>query len=70
MPRVTTIQAGIVFTIFHNLCGLDEIGLLYRLHTIELTRRLRLFHADVGERSRRTCHGLAFAAWAVYNWET
>ncbi|KAL8822314.1 MAG: hypothetical protein Q9191_006949 [Dirinaria sp. TL-2023a] len=26
VPRITTIQAGILFNVFYNLCGLDELG--------------------------------------------
>ncbi|KAF5506420.1 Nitrogen assimilation transcription factor nit-4 [Colletotrichum siamense] len=37
-PRVTTIQAGILFSVFHNLCGLDEIGQPYRIHGVNLAR--------------------------------
>ncbi|KAK2590782.1 hypothetical protein QQS21_011536 [Conoideocrella luteorostrata] len=69
-PRLTTIQAGIIFNVFHNLCGLDEIGQSYRVHAIALAHNLHLFHSSVKEQSERTRNGRAFTAWALYNWET
>ncbi|KJZ79148.1 hypothetical protein HIM_01299 [Hirsutella minnesotensis 3608] len=69
-PRITTIQAGILFSVFYNLCGLDEIGQSYRIHAVALARELRLFERDAHNDSDRIRNGKAFAAWALYNWET
>lgn len=71
-PCVTTIQAGIVFNVIHNLCGLDEIGQAYRIHALALARSLRLFDGpiDADGKSDRVRNGRAYAAWALYNWET
>ncbi|KAI5465269.1 hypothetical protein BGZ63DRAFT_436822 [Mariannaea sp. PMI_226] len=69
-PRITTIQAGILFNVFHNLCGLDEIGQAYRIQAIALAHKLRLFDSTVEVQSERIRQGRAFAAWALFNWET
>ncbi|PTB73357.1 N-terminal fungal transcription regulatory domain-containing protein [Trichoderma longibrachiatum ATCC 18648] len=69
-PRITTIQAGILFNVFHNLCGLDEIGQPYRLQAIELARQMRLFETTVTKRSERMQKSMAFLAWTLFNWET
>ncbi|RFU81944.1 c6 transcription factor [Trichoderma arundinaceum] len=74
-PRITTIQAGIIFNVFYNLCGLDEVGQVYRIHAVDLAHQLRLFDApadgwSVDARSERLQKGKAFAAWALFNWET
>jgi hypothetical protein len=69
-PRITTVQAGILFTVFHNLCGLDEIGAAYRIQAIALYHKLRLFDNTIGGESLRIERGRAFTAWAMYNWET
>lgn len=69
-PRITTIQAGILFNILYNLCGLDEIGQAYRIHAVALAQRLRVFDLTVDGESTRQRNGKAFAAWALYSWET
>ncbi|KAK2604444.1 hypothetical protein N8I77_007374 [Diaporthe amygdali] len=70
--RITTIQAGIIFNVIHNLCGLDEIGQAYRVQALALAHKLRLFDGtiDRDEQSDRIRNGRAYAAWALYNWET
>lgn len=69
-PRVTTIQAGILFSVVHNLCGLDQIGQAYRLQAIDLAEKLRLLDHTVGQNDERIRRGLAYTAWALFNWET
>ncbi|EEU40043.1 uncharacterized protein NECHADRAFT_11983, partial [Fusarium vanettenii 77-13-4] len=62
-PCITTIQAGILFSVIHNLCGLDEIGQPYRIHAVSLAHELRIFDVmDV--RSQRMQNGRAYTAWA------
>ncbi|ETN39142.1 uncharacterized protein HMPREF1541_05365 [Cyphellophora europaea CBS 101466] len=68
--RITTIQAGIILTVFHNLCGLDEIGKAYRIQAIALAHKLHLFDASFSHGSKRLQNGRAFTAWALFNWET
>ena len=68
--RVTTVQAGIIFSVIHNLSGLDEIGQAYRIHAIAVAHELHLFDDTVDEQGVRIQNGRAFAAWALYNWET
>jgi hypothetical protein len=74
-PRITTIEAGIIFHVFYNLCGLDEIGQAYRIQSVALAHQLRLFDGPVDEQSvntqrERLQKGKAFAAWALFHWET
>ncbi|KAF5000287.1 hypothetical protein FGRMN_1919 [Fusarium graminum] len=69
VARITTIQAGILFCVFHNLCGLDEIGQTYRLKTMSLANQLRIFDCAIEGQSERLQRGREFTAWAVYNWE-
>ncbi|PHH86765.1 hypothetical protein CDD83_9795 [Cordyceps sp. RAO-2017] len=71
-PRITTIQTGILFSVFYNLSGLDEVGQAYRIQSVALARRLRLFDgaARADGEGARMQRGKAFAAWALYNWET
>ncbi|RGP76742.1 hypothetical protein FLONG3_5182 [Fusarium longipes] len=70
VPRITTIQAGILFTVFHNFCGVDEVGKAYRLHAISLAQQLSIFDTAVASRSDRIQKGREYTAWALYNWET
>lgn len=70
VPRITTIQAGIIFTVFHNLCGVDEIGKPYRLQAVFLAHQLRIFDTAVADRCKRLQRGREYTAWALYNWET
>ncbi|KAG6006825.1 hypothetical protein E4U21_006632 [Claviceps maximensis] len=70
-PRITTVQAGIIFNVVHNFNGLDEVGQPYRLQAIVLANRLSLFHrTTIDEADDRMRHGKAFTAWALYNWDT
>ena len=70
-PRITTIQAGMLFNVFYNLSGLDEVGQAYRIQVLALAKSIRLFSsAPHGGQSRRIRHGMAYAAWALFNWET
>ncbi|KAK1247711.1 hypothetical protein MKX07_000599 [Trichoderma sp. CBMAI-0711] len=68
--HIATIQAGILFSVFHNLCGLDEIGQPYRLQAIELAREMRLFDSTVGGRSDKMKKCMAFLAWTLFDWES
>jgi hypothetical protein len=68
--RITNVQAGIIFSVYHNICGLDEIGQPYRIQAIHLSHKLRLFNTDIDVQDTRLRRGRAFAAWALYNWET
>ncbi|KAL3601600.1 hypothetical protein FPOAC2_05869 [Fusarium poae] len=70
VPRITTIQAGILLTVFHNLCGVDEIGEPYRLQAISLAQQLGIFDTPVADRCERLQRGREYTAWALYNWET
>jgi len=68
-PRLTTVQAGMLFNVYYNLSGLDEIGQAYRLHAIALAHDLRLFEAKLEGQRDRLWDGRAFTAWSLYNWE-
>ncbi|RFN53312.1 hypothetical protein FIE12Z_2462 [Fusarium flagelliforme] len=70
VPRITTIQAGMLFAVYHNLCGLDEIGQAYRVQAVALARQLRIFDTPVVGQSERLQRGREYTAWALYNWET
>ncbi|KAL6907142.1 hypothetical protein GGI43DRAFT_420896 [Trichoderma evansii] len=75
IPRLTTIQAGIVFSVFYNLCGLDSLGQSYRIQAISLSHQIRLFDSPVDEqnlnpRTVRLQKGKVFLAWSLFNWET
>ncbi|KAF5591473.1 nitrogen assimilation transcription factor nit-4 [Fusarium pseudocircinatum] len=70
IPRMTTIQAGILFSVFHNLCGLDEVGKPYRVHAVALANQLRIFDTINVDESKRIQRGTQNLAWAMYNWET
>ncbi|KAJ3537587.1 hypothetical protein NM208_g6252 [Fusarium decemcellulare] len=70
VPRITTIQAGMLFSVFHNLCGLDEIGQPYRIHGVALAHKLGIFDTHPDGASERIKHGRTYTAWALYNWET
>ncbi|GKU05642.1 nitrogen assimilation transcription factor nit-4 [Fusarium langsethiae] len=70
VPRITTIQAGVVLTVFHNLCGVDEIGKPYRLQAIALAQQLGIFDTAVASRCERLQRGREYTAWALYNWES
>ncbi|KAH8897378.1 hypothetical protein GQ53DRAFT_638658 [Thozetella sp. PMI_491] len=63
--RITTIQAGILFSVFHNLSGLDEIGQAYRIQAVALAHKLRLFDGPGAEKSERLRRGRAYTAWAL-----
>ena len=69
-PRLTTIQAGIILNIFHNLSGLDEVGKAYRIHAVALAHQLRLFDGAIDRESARIRNCLAYTVWALYSWET
>ncbi|PHH86631.1 hypothetical protein CDD83_9949 [Cordyceps sp. RAO-2017] len=70
-PCITTIQAGIILNLVHNLDGLDEIGRAYGEHSVTLASALGLFGGAVEEvRSKRDRDGRAFTAWALFSFET
>ena len=70
VPRITTIQAGMLFAVYHNLCGLDEIGNAYLMQAVALGHQLRIFDTPVVGQSGRLQRGREYTAWALYNWET
>ncbi|VZI05496.1 unnamed protein product [Fusarium fujikuroi] len=70
IPHITTIQAGILFSVFHNLCGLDEVGKPYRVHAVALANQLHIFDTIDIDQSKRVQRGTQNLAWAMYNWET
>ncbi|GAM82987.1 hypothetical protein ANO11243_009730 [Dothideomycetidae sp. 11243] len=68
VPCITTIQAGVVFSVVHNLCGLDEIGQAYRINSIALAHQLRLFE-PIYDTNDRTRSGKIYTAWMLFCWE-
>lgn len=70
LVRLTTIQTGMLFNVFYNLCGLDEIGQPYRIQSINLAHKMRLYDGPVSGQSKRIRAGKLYTAWALYNWET
>jgi hypothetical protein len=70
IPRITTVQAGILFSVYYNLCGLDTVGQAYRMQAINLAHEMRLFDDAVREGDERTERGRRYAAWTLFNWET
>lgn len=70
VPRITTIQAGMLFAVYHNLCGIDEIGQAYRVQAVALAHQLCIFDTAVVGNSERLQRGREYTAWALYNWET
>lgn len=62
-PCITTIQAGIILTVFHNLCGLDRIGQAYRINSVSLAKQLDLFDKPISGPSKRVRDGKHFTAW-------
>lgn len=71
VPRITTIQAGMLFNVVHNLCGIDEIGQVYRINAIALAHQLRIFDraSTMQGVSDRVRNGRTFVAWSLYIWE-
>ncbi|OAA66323.1 Zn(2)-C6 fungal-type DNA-binding domain protein [Cordyceps fumosorosea ARSEF 2679] len=69
-PCLTTVQAGILFSVFYNLSGLDAVGQAYRIHAVALARELGIMDGPRPGDSARTQRGTAFTAWTMYNWET
>lgn len=59
-----------LFNVFYNLCGLDEIGQPYRIQSINLAHKMRLYDGPVSGQSKRIRAGKLYTAWALYNWET
>ena len=68
-PRITTVQAGILFNVYYNLSGLDEIGQVYRIQAIALANELGLFNPTIHQPSDRIRNGRDYTAWALYSWE-
>ncbi|ATY63020.1 C6 transcription [Cordyceps militaris] len=69
-PHITTVQAGMLFSVFYNLSGLDEVGQAYRIHAVALANELGLWNEPNADEPPRTQRGKAFTAWTLYNWET
>ncbi|KAK8109399.1 C6 transcription factor, partial [Apiospora kogelbergensis] len=68
-PRLTTIQAGMFFNVFHNLCGLDELGQSYRIHAIALANELGFYDGPITSPNEKLRHANIYTAWALYSWE-
>ena len=69
-PRLSTIQAGVIFNVYYNLCGLDKIGQAYRIKAITLAQQIQLFDCTVNKLGARVRDRWAYTAWALFNWET
>ena len=67
--RLTTIQAGIIFNVFYNLCGLDELGQAYRINSYALANKMGLFDAPIQDADTRMRGAKIYTAWALYSWE-
>ena len=58
-----------LFNVFYNLCGLDEIGQAYRVHAIALAHKLQVFDGSMRGQDDRLRNGMQFTAWALFSWE-
>lgn len=68
-PSLTTLQAGVILFVFHNLSGIDEIGQAYRINSIALAHEMELFSGPIQGETERLRNGKLFTAWSLYKWE-
>ncbi|KAJ6782267.1 hypothetical protein PWT90_10560 [Aphanocladium album] len=61
--HITTVQAGILFSVFYNLSGLDEVGQTYHIRSVDMADELGIMGAPIPEEPPRTQRGKAFTAW-------
>lgn len=57
------------FNVFHNLCGLDELGQSYRIHAIALANELGFYDGPITSPNEKLRHANIYTAWALYSWE-
>ncbi|RTE84556.1 hypothetical protein BHE90_000851 [Fusarium euwallaceae] len=70
IPRVTTVQAGLILNTVLNICGLDKFGRAYTTQALNLAHSLQLFDDNEEVQDQRTRDGRCFTAWVLYNYET
>ncbi|EEU42702.1 uncharacterized protein NECHADRAFT_47693 [Fusarium vanettenii 77-13-4] len=70
IPRLTTVQAGVILNTVHNICGLDKFGRPYCIQALNLAHKLKLFDDNEEIQDQRTRDGRCFTAWVLYTYET
>lgn len=70
IPRLTTVQAGVILNTVHNICGLDKFGRAYCVQALNLAHKLKLFDDTEEIEDQRTRDGRCFTAWVLYTYET
>ncbi|KAK2608972.1 hypothetical protein QQS21_002452 [Conoideocrella luteorostrata] len=67
--RLTTIHAGLVITLMHNMSCMDKVGWTYTLQAITIAHNLRLFDSSMRVKNSKERRARDFTAWALFNYQ-
>lgn len=67
-PKLTTLQATMVFNNVNNMNGVDKLGYYYNMQAVDMTNKLGLF-SPAPALSRKEQNARNFTAWALYAWQ-
>ncbi len=67
--RLTTIHAGLVITLNHNMNCMDRVGWIYTLQAISIAYDLQLFNSAAEVRGTKERRARDFTACALFNYQ-
>lgn len=67
--KLTTIHAGLVITLFHNMACMDRIRWTYTLQAVAIAYDLQLFDPAKRVKSKKLRNARDFTAWALFSYQ-
>ncbi|KAH8677830.1 hypothetical protein BX600DRAFT_138214 [Xylariales sp. PMI_506] len=68
--RLTTIQAGVLLNIVHNMNCKDTIGWAYTKKAVDMALGMGLFNTETKVQSKRESDARDFTAWALFSFQS
>jgi len=69
-PKLTTVQAGPILNIVHNMCCQDKLGWAYTMQSVAMGQGLGLFSPPTKQFTKREQDARDFTAWCIFTFQS
>lgn len=68
-PKLTTVQAGPILNIIHNMCCQDKLGWAYTMQSVTMGHGLGIFSPSTKQFTKREQDARDFTAWCIFTFQ-